>query len=147
MIILLLFIAALIIGFLWSHLYERSVRVQGMFAVFKSDKIRAHLRKDSQRSTRSVHASGHHSESTYGGKCCLCLWSLPSDFVEDPRRLSSSTSSRPVPAPGAIVHSASGWEIEGGHFAVTQGKCNSLTININRKSFRAQVRIHLIDFY
>lgn len=124
--------------------YERSVRVQGMFSNFKSDKISAHLRKDT---TRSVHASGHHSESMYSSKCCLCSWSLPADFFEDPQSLSSPTSNRPVPASGAIVHSTSGWEIEGGHFTIAQGEHSSLTININRKSCRARVRIHLIGFY
>jgi len=143
MIVLLLFIAAFIIGFIWCRLYERSVRVQGMFSNFKSDKIRAHLCKDT---TCSVHASGHRSESTYSSKCCLCSWSLPADFFEDSQRLSLPTSNRPIPTPGAIVHSTSGSEIEGGHFTIAQGEYSSLTININRKSFCARVRIHLIAF-
>lgn len=131
MIVLLLVIAALIVGVLWCRLYQRSICVRGMFSVFKSAKSRAHLRKDSRRSTHSVHGSSRRSEITHGGKCCL----------------SPSTSDKPVPAPGAIVHSASDWEIEGGHFTITQGKYNSLTIHINRKSFCTRARTHLIDFY
>lgn len=149
MLVLLLFVAALIVGYLWCRRYERSARVQGMCTKFEREKTHAHRRKDidNRRSTRSRNATAHPSERTHSSKVRLCSWSLPADFVEAHRRPPGSTGGRPVAAPGASLQSSSDLEIQGVHWTISQGEYNSLTVNINRKSFRESVRTHLIEFY
>lgn len=149
MLVLLLFVAALIVGYLWCRRYERSARVRGTCTNFEREKTHAHRLKDldNRRSTRSRNATAHPWERMYSSKFRLCSWSLLADFIQDHRRPSGSTGGRPVTAPGASLQTSSDLEIQGVHWTISQGEYNSLTVNINRKSFRGSVRTHLIEFY
>ena len=96
MLILLLFVAALIVRYLWCHQYKRSAQVRGTCTNFEREKTCAHRLKDLDNwcSTCSWNATAHPWERTYSSKFRLCLWSLLADFIKDHRRPSGSTGSR-----------------------------------------------------
>ena len=64
---LLLFVAALIVGFLWCRLYDRWGQTQGMFIIFIAVKSRAHRNEGGQCLPRPVDAAAHRLEGIHGG--------------------------------------------------------------------------------
>jgi len=146
MLVLLLFVVALIISYLWCHRYERSAQVQGMCTNLEREKTCAHWPKDNRHSTHSWKARAHPSERMHSSNFWLCSWLLTADFVKDHQRPSGSTDSRPAVTPGASLQSSRDLEIQGVHWTISQGEYNSLMIKINRKSFHGCIQTHLIEF-
>jgi len=146
MLILLLFIAALIVSYLWCCLYERSAQMEGMCTNFEKEKTCAHWCKDNRCSTHSGNALDRCLERMHGihSEFQLCSWVLPANFVKDHRHQSGSTGDRPVATPRTPLQSSSNLEIQGLHWTISQGEHNSLTININCKSFQWSIWLHLI---
>ena len=74
---LLLFVAALIVGFLWCRIYNRSGQIQGMFIMFLGVKSRAQQHEDSLCLTRPVDAAARYLEEIHGGGKLVVLIRAP----------------------------------------------------------------------
>ena len=89
---------------------------------------------------QGVNASSRHSKRMLNSKCEWYSWSPPTDLVKQCPSVST------VAAQQDSSQASSNLEIQGRHWIITQGENSSLTINMNRKSFRSSPRIHLLEF-
>ena len=74
---LLLFVAALIVGFLWCRIYNRWGQIQGMFIMFIAVKSRAQQHEDNWHLTHPVGTVARHLEGIQGGGKLVVLIRAP----------------------------------------------------------------------